>query len=222
MSGAVLTITITDRHYGEEFAAWFQSHNIPLVLSTLGQGTATTEVLDMLGLAATEKSVLLCVTPHTPRLVHRAAKELWLDTPGRGIMMTVPISSIGGAAAKDYLLHNQEAEEIMEKELTHELIVVITNQGHTDQVMDAARAAGAAGGTSLHAKGTGTELARKFFGVSIAAEKELVLILTKAETRNAIMKAIMTHAGMRTAAQSLVFSLPVCEIAGFRLLEDEE
>ena len=35
------------------------------------------------------------------------------------------------------------------------------------------------------------------------------------------MKAVMTQAGMQTAAQSLVFSLPVCDIAGLRRLEDE-
>ena len=162
------------------------------------------------------------MTPYSPRLVRRAAKELWLDVPGRGILMTVPVSSIGGAAARDYLLQQEEAEEMTEKEMTHELIVVITNQGHTDQVMDAARAAGATGGTSVHAKGTGTELARKFFGVSIAAEKELVLILARTETRNPIMKAIIAEAGMKTEAQSLVFSLPVSDIAGLRRLEADE
>lgn len=176
MGGADLMITITDRSRGGEFAAWFQGQGVPLVLTLLGQGTATTEILDCLGLEATEKAVLLCVTPHSPRLVRRAAKELWLDIPGRGILMTVPVSTIGGAAARDYLLQ-QEAEERMEREWTHELIVVITNQGCTDKVMDAARAAGATGGTSIHAKGTGAELARKFLGVSIAAERELIFIL---------------------------------------------
>ena len=99
MGGANLMITITDRSRGGEFAAWFQSQGVPLVLTVLGQGTATTEILDCLGLEATEKTVLLCVTPHSPRLVRRAAKELWLDVPGRGILMTVPVSTIGGAAA---------------------------------------------------------------------------------------------------------------------------
>lgn len=36
----------------------------------------------------------------------------------------------------------------------YELIIAIVNCGHADTVMDAARAAGAAGGTVLHAKGT--------------------------------------------------------------------
>ena len=220
MSSADLLITITDRSRAEEFSAWFEEQGIPMVLTVMGRGTATTEILDYLGLEATEKAVLFCAARHSPRMVRKAARELWLDVPGRGILMTVPINSIGGAAAKDYLLQ-QEAEETMEKELTHELIVVIANRGYTDMVMDAARAAGATGGTAIHAKGTGAELARKFFGVSIADEKEVVLILTKTEDRKPIMKGIMNDAGMHTEAHALVFSLPVSDLAGLRKAEQD-
>lgn len=220
MSGADFIITITDRYNSEAFAAWFQNRGIPVVLTALGRGTATTEILDYLSLEATEKAVLFCLASHAPKLVRQAARELWLDVPGRGILLTVPVGSIGGKAAKDYLLQ-QEVEETMEKEMTHQLIVAITNQGYTDKVMDAARGAGATGGTVIHAKGTGTELAKKFFGVSIAEEKEIVLILTREETRKPIMQAILRETGMPTEAQTLAFSLPVSDLAGLRMLETE-
>lgn len=222
MDRAVLMIVITDRSRGTRFASWFQDQGAALILSALGRGTAATEVLDYLGLEATEKAVLLLAAPRSARLVRRAARELWLDVPGRGILMTVPISSVGGARARDYLLSWQaEEEDDMDREITHELIVVIANRGHTDQVMDAARSAGAAGGTTIHAKGTGTELARKFLGVSLAAEKEIVFILAKEADRKPIMKAVMTQAGMHTKAQAVVFSLPVTDLAGLRLLEED-
>ena len=222
MDSAVLMIVITDRSRGGEFAAWFQSQGAALVLSALGHGTAATEVLDYLGLEATEKAVLLLAAPRSGRIVRRAARELWLDVPGRGILMTVPISSVGGARARDYLLSWQaEEDDDMDRDITHELIVVIANRGHTDQVMDAARSAGAAGGTTIHAKGTGTELARKFLGVSLAAEKEIVFILAKEADRKPIMKAVMTQAGMSTRAQAVAFSLPVTDLAGLRLLEED-
>ncbi|WP_325213937.1 P-II family nitrogen regulator [Oscillibacter sp.] len=222
MDRAVLMIVITDRSRGGEFASWFQAQGATLVLSALGRGTAATEVLDYLGLEATEKAVLLLAAPRSARLVRKAARELWLDVPGRGILMAVPISSVGGARARDYLLSWQaEEDDDMDKEITHELIVVIANRGHTDQVMDAARSAGAAGGTTIHAKGTGTELARKFLGVSLAAEKEIVFILAKEAARKPIMKAVMTQAGMQTKAQAVVFSLPVTDLAGLRLLEED-
>lgn len=212
-------ITITDRSRGGEFAAWLQEQGATLVLTALGRGTASTEVLDCLGLEASEKAVLLCMMPTRSGFFRTAAKELWLDVPGRGVMMAVPVSSIGGMSAKDYLLQG-EAEDRMEKELTHELIVVIANQGFTDKVMDAAREAGATGGTAVHAKGTGTELAKKFFGVALAEEKELIFILSAAETRKPIMKAIMEKAGMQTDAQALTFSLPVTDLAGLRQFGD--
>ena len=135
--------------------------------------------------------------------------------------MTVPISSMG-VAAKEYLLQGQEAEEIMESKQTHELVVAIAKQGHTDQLMNAARSAGATGGTVVHAKGAGTDLAKKFFGVSIATERELVFILVKAENRKDIMKAIIAQAGVKTEAEAMVFSMPVSDIAGLRQLDAEE
>ena len=94
-------------------------------------------------------------------MVRRAARDLWLDVPGNGVLMTVPVSSIGGTSVKEYLTQNQEGEEPMEREIAHELILVIANQGHTDQVMGAARR-GRTGGTTIHAKGTGMELAKSF------------------------------------------------------------
>ena len=99
-----------------------------------------------------------------------------------------------------------------------ELIVAIYEKGYTDMVMDAAREAGAAGGTTIRAKGTGAG-AQKFFGLSLAEEKEIVLIVSGASNKKDIMKAIMQKAGMDTKAHALVFSLPVTETAGFRFTD---
>ena len=106
------------------------------------------------------------------------------------------------------------------KDTVYELVIVIANQGYIELVMDAARGAGAYGGTVLHAKGTGMEQAEKFLGVSLAAEKEIILIVAKKEQKNDIMKAVMEQAGMESKAKSIVFSLPVTDTAGLRLLED--
>ena len=85
--------------------------------------------------------------------------------------------------------------------------------------MDAARAAGAGGGTVIHAKGTGMEGAAKFMGIDLVNEKELVLIVSRTSEKNAIMKAIMDTADKK--AGSIVFSLPVTDTAGLRLLDEE-
>ena len=63
--------------------------------------------------------------------------------------------------------------------MRHELILTIINRGFADLVMDAAKAAGASGGTVVHARGTGVHEAEKFFGIIVQPEKELVLMLAK-------------------------------------------
>ena len=106
------------------------------------------------------------------------------------------------------------------KETKHELLVVIANQGYSDLIMKAARSANANGGTIIHAKGIGMELAEKFLGVSLASEKEIIFLVTKKEEKNKVMKAVMQNAGMESKAKSIVFSLPVTDTAGLRLIEE--
>lgn len=87
--------------------------------------------------------------------------------------------------------------------------------------MEAARSAGAHGGTVIHAKGTGMQAADKFMGVSLAIEKEMVFIVAKTEEKNSIMQAVMEKAGLNTKAKAITFSLPVTDTAGLRLVEDD-
>ena len=77
----------------------------------------------------------------------------------------------------------------------HELITVILNEGYSDFVMDAARAAGAGGGTVLHAKGTGGTRGEKFFSVSLADEKDMIYIIAHKDEKAAIMRSINEQAG---------------------------
>jgi len=81
--------------------------------------------------------------------------------------------------------------------------------------MNAARKAGARGGTVIHGKGTGNENAEKFYHVSIAEEKEVILIVSAASQKSEIMRSILENAGPGTPAGTVVFSLPVSEAVGF-------
>ena len=150
-------------------------------------------------------------------------KKLKIDAPGGGIAFVVPLSSIGGKKTLQFLLESQDyqkKEESVLQNTTHDLIVVVAEQGYTELVMEAAKSAGAYGGTVIHAKGTGMEAAEKFMGVTLAVEKEMVFIVTKTEQKNAIMQAVMEKAGVNTKAKAIAFSLPVTDTAGLRLVED--
>ena len=213
-------IAVTDADRGEVMNALFREAGLPMILSMPGRGTAKNEHLAVYGLGETPKTVTCAVAgaQQAAQLTRAAKRRLFIDIPGNGILLTVPLKSVAGGKTLAYLTNDCKTGGTPHMEFKHELIVVILNEGYADFVMDAARAAGATGGTAVHAKGTGTELAKKFFGVSLAAEKELIFILSAAETRKPIMKAIMEKAGMQTDAQALAFSLPVTDLAGLRQL----
>lgn len=100
------------------------------------------------------------------------------------------------------------------------LIVAVANEGRTDTVMNAARAAGAAGGTVIHGKGTASEEAAHFFNISIASEKEMIFIVSKKEQKTQIIRSVLEKAGPGTEAGAVLFSLPVTSVEGFGLFED--
>ena len=157
-----------------------------VTLRTVGTGTAVQETLSTLGLEKTEKAVLLAQT--WQEVQRDLRRKMRIDVPGTGIAFTVPLSSIGGKRALGFLTEHQTLtwkEESTLKDTRYELLLVIANQGYTGSIMDAARAAGAGGGTVIHAKGTGME-------------------------------------GADRRAGAIVFSLPVTDTAGLRLLEEEE
>ncbi|MBP3704267.1 MAG: P-II family nitrogen regulator [Clostridia bacterium] len=217
-------VTIIDRNQSRKFISFYENYGIKVLFSALGRGTAASDILNYFSLEATQKEVLFAaVTDTVWSNVKKGLQTIMqIDIPGTGIAFVIPMSSVGGKRQLHFLTGGQEftkGEESVLKDTKHELLVVIANPGYTELVMDAARRANAGGGTVLHAKGTGMEGAEKFLGVSLAAEKEMVLLVVKQEDKNAVMSAIMQDAGLESKARSVVFSLPVSSTAGMRFAE---
>ena len=227
MSELYMMVTITNRNLTKKFTSFYQEMGVDISVITVGRGTAASEILDYFGLDGAEKSVMLQVVTGAKwkELKYGLQRKMQIDIPGIGIAFIVPISSMGGKKALNYLtngLNFVKGEESSLKDTKYELLVVIANQGYTDLIMDAAREVHAAGGTVIHAKGTGTQHAEKFLGVTLVPEKEMVFIVVRKEQKNDIMRAIMDKAGLESKARSIVFSLPVTDTAGMRLMEEIE
>ena len=210
-------IAVTDSDRGEAMNALFRETGLPMILSAPGRGTAKNEHLAVYGLDETPKTV----TTSVASAQEAAKRKLFLDIPGNGILLTVPLKSVAGGRTLAYLTNDLKTGGTPHMEFNHELIVVILNEGYADLVMDAARAAGAGGGTVLHAKGTGSKRGEKFFGVSLADEKDMVYIIAYADEKAAIMRAINENAGPGTKAGAICFSLPVSSVAGLRERDEE-
>ena len=226
MSRLYMMVTITDRNRKKKFEEFYKKNEHMVFFTTLGRGTANSEMLDYFGLEESEKVVILSVvTEETWKKLRREMiVKMQIDVPGTGIAFIVPLSSIGGEKTLHFLIQSEEFEREEEstlKDTEYELLVAIANQGCIDTVMDVARSVGAGGGTVIHAKGTGMETAEKFLGVSLAAEKEIILIVTRKKQKNAIMKAMMEQTGLASKEKTIIFSLPVTSTVGLRMYIDE-
>ena len=96
----------------------------------------------------------------------------------------------------------------------HEVIFCIVNTGFSDDVMDAAREAGAGGGTVIRARGTANQEAEKIFNIAIQPEKEIVMILVEKSLKNDILHALYKKVGLSTPSQGIAFAMPVDDVVG--------
>lgn len=198
---------------------------LPLNVTLSGRGTAVKSMLDVLGIESNLKRIMFSVANEekTREFITRQKRQLHIGVPGHGIVIAVPVKSIGGGKTVAYLRgEDGTAKYTPSLNYAYELIVVIANEGRTDTVMNAARAAGARGGTVLHGKGTASEAAMKFLNISIADEKEVILIVAPTAEKTAIMSEILKKAGPDTDAKAIAFSLPTSAVAGFGFSGDAE
>lgn len=230
------------------------------------QGTASSEILDILGLGGIEKNVLMCMMPKifADEMLRKLKKKLYLGMPGTGIAFTIPMLGGSGRVFKlmqsmlpeeseaigeslwrlnerlekveqvnqdGYQLEEMEQRKIqLEKsgyrksksernednmaDNEYSMIMVIVDQGYSEDVMNAARPMGASGGTVFHSRRIGNEETMKFWGISVQQERETVLILAKKDEKMSIMKAIGEKCGMHSEAHGIVLSLPVDGVVG--------
>lgn len=95
-----------------------------------------------------------------------------------------------------------------------DLIVTIINKGWADEMVEAARNAGAEGGTVLYGRGTGVHERKSFFGILIEPEKEVVLTLIPRERTQSVLQAIVKAGQLEKPGTGIAFVLDVSQVAG--------
>ncbi|MDR2657580.1 MAG: hypothetical protein LBB86_07125 [Oscillospiraceae bacterium] len=154
----------------------------------------------------------------TLRALHNVFGDCVTTPMGAGLCPATNRGGEGGTLAHMEVEQAMEAQaelqahpRAIENRILYELIIVIANKGYVGLVMEAARDAGATGGTTIHAGGTRDARNDSFAKVSIQNEKEIIWILTDADKRVKVMKAIIENA---PEANAILFSIPVTDTAG--------
>lgn len=214
---------ITTPKMADKAVGMFQEGHVPVQYQFRAQGTASSDIMDTLGLDGGEKSILMSMMPKVfaDEMLVKMHRKLHLGMPNTGIAFTIAMS--GCSARMVRLIETLEPEnsrmsmerdevEMMESE--YSMIMAITNRGYSEEIMDAARPLGASGGTVFHGRRIGSEEAMKFWGISVQPEREIVLIIAQKDVKKPIMQVIGKKFGMQSEANGIVLSLPVDGITG--------
>ncbi|MDR0402829.1 MAG: hypothetical protein LBH35_04480 [Treponema sp.] len=210
----------------------FEENHVRFHFICKGRGTASSEILDLLGIGASEKAIVLCLEQDVmvPILIREVNRGLGLYNPGAGIAFAIPLSAINKPilqvfkdsirkhisdkteTKKEKWKKPDKEEKMNEKKF--DLIVIVVNQGYSDELMALAKDAGATGGTIVNARGLVHKGPVKFFGIAVQDEKEIITIIADRDQKTAIMHAVSKAYGINTKAQGIVFSLPAENVTG--------
>lgn len=222
---ARVLLLITTPKLARKAAALLDGRHVPLQYQFHGQGTASSEIMEALGLGSIEKILLVSVMPRllANELLRQLRRELRVGASANsGIAVTLPINGGSGRLVRqlETLGPGQEAaipperSHVTMSECNYVMILTIVDQGFSDDVMSAARSAGASGGTVFNSRRLSSEETMKFWGMSVQQEREIVAIIADAQHKVPIMQAISQQCGIHSSAHGTVLSLPVDQALG--------
>lgn len=213
----VMIVSIIERGNGNKLIKLYDQEQVFTHMRCEGTGTATSEIMDILGLGGSEKDIILSFAPAGTalNLLEKLKDDLHDLCPGRGIAFMVAMEAVTNLLAESIgartkLEKDREYEDMQEK---NSLIMITVNQGFTDEVMSTAKEAGARGGTVVRGRLVMMDEIEQMKGLTLREEKEIILIVVPREIRNSVMEAVNTHHGLQSEAGAVICSLGVEHMA---------
>lgn len=180
-------------------------------VAMLGRGTASRTIFDYLGLNDKKKAVLMLFgkTEEIMDLADYLVEKLEMNKPNHGIAYIESAFNVFGTED-----NANGSENIKRGENMYNAIYTIVEKGNADDVIEAAQKAGSRGGTVMHARGSGSEEARKVFNMLIEPEKEIVLIISEEAKTKDIVESIRKETGIEEQGKGIIFVTNVAATYG--------
>lgn len=179
----------------------------------LGKGTVSNHLLDILGLNEIRKEILMVLIKEEDeeKFLKGLNDKFHLDKPHHGIAFTMPLKYCLGI--RDFRCEINFDDQGGSK-MEHEAIFTIVDKGLSDDVITAAKTAGATGGTVIHGRGSGTQDKEILFNISIEPEKEIILILSPMDKASNIINSIKEKLDIEEPGKGIIFALDVNRTLG--------
>ena len=229
-----MAVLVTREEERKKLEELLEARRVPICYQCRGRGTATSEMLDIFGLSGSVRLITFGILPKhgVQGLFEEAEERLGLSRKGAGIAFTVPVIGmqhpVFQVLSEETGVPEQRPAEGMEQKreegkqhMTHVVIWVSVESGYSDEVADAARSAGANGGTVVHGLQRNSARVSDLFGVSSKEERDFVMIVAPKEKKTEIMEKIRETCGLSTKAHGVILALPVDEAFGLETGEQQ-
>lgn len=205
---------ILSEHQCQKFVRISKEKDILTGIIVIGKGTVKNITLNLLGIKSQKKEVIniLLEKEKVEEAMDFFTKELQLHKPGQGIIYTKPVT------IASQIVNNKQGAwntmQGMEEESMFKKLTVVVNHGMAEEVMDIACKSGVKGGTILHGRGTGAEVAAKLFGIEIEPEKELVMMLMPSDLIDKVVNDLYQELQLDIPGKGILFVEPILEVRG--------
>ncbi len=217
-SRIVMLLSIIKRGKSGQYLKMLQENDVVLHYQAVGDGTAPSEMLDILGLGSSEKDIMIgfATQKTAQRMASKLTKNVGTSLGYQGLFMIISTSAFSRISAEIIKKNSNDYTkgdgEDMHSEYKYSLILISVNRGYTDAVMQTAKQAGATGGTIIKARLAEPQIIEAYANEKLNEEKEIVTILAPDSVRNQILESVNNEFGLKSEAQGTVLSIPVDKV----------
>ena len=199
-----------------------QKHGVHGGTVFMGRGTVPkSRLLEFFELTQTRREIVFMLTERSSaqEAMHYIGWEFSLHKKNSGICFYLPVNEILGIEnLKDIELKVTEGTA----ETMYHVIYTIVEKGRAEEVMEAARGAGARGGTIINARGHGIHDTGTLFLMPVEPEREIVMVLAEAGVTRPIAQAVREKLELDEPGNGIMFIQGVYDVYGMALPTDKD
>lgn len=176
-----------------------------------GEGTASNEFLKLIDYDHIHKEILFSVIKRSDeeRLLSVLDKKFNFEKKNSGILFVIPLKEVITNKSRSKRVDTKESND-----MDYEVIFVVVDNHRGEEVVEIANKYGSKGATIIHARGSGVHEKGSVFNITIEPEKEVVMLLVKAEMHNQIIDGLGADLKIDEPGNGIIFSAAVSEAIG--------
>lgn len=210
--GLELIVVVVNHGMGRKIAKYAKSLGTSGSTVCYGKGTLKpNKLLEFFDLGQVEKEIILIINDSfsTKTVLEGLNKKYKFFKPSRGIAFSIPVKQLLGS---NYIESKPIDKEV--KNYMYNAIFTIVNKGKSEDVIEAARLAGANGGTIINARGSGHNENEKIFNLEITPEKEVIFILCNKDITDKVADSIKDKLNIDEPGNGIIFIQDVSNAYG--------